>query len=103
MYSSFSQPFFITFLFLMIRFVSDFVKQFSYFFRYYEELEKNTFFESYKKRIMWIGEKINIISPSGTVPAFLTGINDDCGLLVKYADGTEGVVTSGEISIRKKL
>jgi BirA family biotin operon repressor/biotin-[acetyl-CoA-carboxylase] ligase len=75
----------------------------SYFFRYYEELEKNTFFESYKKRIMWIGEKINIISPSGTVPAFLTGINDDCGLLVKYADGTEGVVTSGEISIRKKL
>ena len=51
---------------------------------------------------MWKGEKINIISPKGTSAAVLKGIDHECGLVVEYPDGTEGVISSGEISIRKK-
>lgn len=70
------------------------------FIAYYQDIDESTYFESYEKRLMWKGRDINIISPQGTVPAVLTGIDRECRLLVKYKDGTEGVVSSGEISIR---
>lgn len=71
------------------------------FMKYYREIEQNTYLESYRKRLLWRGERINVISPSGTVPAVLTDVDDECRLIVKYEDGREGVVSTGEISIRK--
>ncbi len=69
---------------------------------YYKNIEKNSYFENYKKRLLWIGEKINIISSEGTTPALLKDIDENCRLIVRYDDNTEGVISSGEISIRKK-
>jgi BirA family biotin operon repressor/biotin-[acetyl-CoA-carboxylase] ligase len=74
----------------------------SCFHEYYKNLEKNTFFEQYKKRMIWIGQKIYIYSPSGEIgSAVLTGLNSDCSLALCYPDGTTGTVTSGEISINR--
>ena len=69
---------------------------------YYKNIEENSYFENYKKRLLWIGEKINIISPKGTIPALLKGIDENCRLIVEYNDNSEGIISSGEISIRKK-
>ena len=68
----------------------------------YKNIEKNSYFENYKKRLLWIGKKINIISPKGTTPALLRGIDENCRLIVKYNDNSDGIISSGEISIRKK-
>ena len=68
----------------------------------YENIGDSTYLDAYEKRLMWKGEKINIISPKGTSAAVLKGIDHECGLVVEYPDGTEGVISSGEISIRKK-
>ena len=69
---------------------------------YYKNIEENSYFENYKKRLLWIGEKINIISPKGTIPALLKGIDENCRLIVEYDNNSEGIISSGEISIRKK-
>ena len=67
----------------------------------YKELDKNTFYDDYRSRMMWIGEQINVISWDKKIPAKLVDIDEDCRLKVIYDDGTEGFVSSGEISIRK--
>ncbi len=72
------------------------------FMKYYSDIDSRTYFSSYESRLMWKGMKINIISPSGTVPAVLRGIDEECRLIVGYEDGSEGTVSSGEISIRKR-
>ncbi|MGN0613570.1 MAG: biotin--[acetyl-CoA-carboxylase] ligase [Porcipelethomonas sp.] len=72
----------------------------SRFIKYYSELETESYIESYKKRLIWKGEKINIISHTGATPAVLVDTDDQCHLIVKYDDGSEGVISSGEISIR---
>ena len=73
----------------------------NYYIDFYYNLESNTFFEDYHKRLMWINEKINVISAKKSTPATLLGIDTDCRLHVKYEDGREDFVSSGEISIRK--
>ena len=56
--------------------------------------------EAYRKRLLWIGENINIISGDNKIPAVLLGVDDECHLKVRYTDGSEDAVSSGEISIR---
>ena len=72
------------------------------FMKYYSNLNSGSYYESYEKRLMWKGRKINVISPSGTVPAILKGVDRDCRLIVEYENGETGLVSSGEISIRLK-
>lgn len=70
------------------------------FWKYYTELEENTFYEGYRSRVMWIGEKINIITPKQTTPATLIDVDKDCRIVVRFEDGSEKTVSTGEISIR---
>lgn len=70
----------------------------------YRQLPDCGYMSEYRKRLMWRGEEIVILSGADgivTKPAVLLGTDDMCGLLVRYEDGSEGVVSSGEISIRK--
>lgn len=68
---------------------------------FYNELGHNTFYNDYRSRMMWLGENINIISGNNKTPAKIIDIDSECRLKVLYNDGTEGFVSSGEISIRK--
>lgn len=72
------------------------------FMKYYHELDENTFYDGYRSRLMWAGEKINIISPKETVPATLLDVDKDCKLLVKLENDEEKTISTGEISIRKR-
>lgn len=66
-----------------------------------ENIEDRTFIEYYRDHSMIIGEDINVIPrDQEPVPAHAYGIDDDGGLLIRYEDGTEAVLTTGEVSIR---
>ncbi|MBR1739136.1 MAG: biotin--[Ruminococcus sp.] len=68
---------------------------------YYRALSQNTFLDGYRSRLMWQGERINVINPSGSYPCTALGVDEECRLRVRLDDGSESLVNSGEISIRK--
>ncbi|MBQ8107441.1 MAG: biotin--[Ruminococcus sp.] len=74
----------------------------SRFMRYYRELDKDTFLEGYRKRLMWKNERINIITPVSTTPALMLDVDGSCRLRVRLEDSSEKLISSGEISIRKE-
>lgn len=67
---------------------------------FYENLTERTFMAEYKRRSILVGRAVNIIRSNGIVKATATGIDDSARLLVRYEDGSEGVVSAGEVSIR---
>lgn len=70
----------------------------------YHKLPECDFIGEYENRLMWKGGKIYIISGvDGKIktPAVLLGIDENCALKVKYENGKEDVISSGEISIRR--
>lgn len=57
--------------------------------------------EEYRRRCIVIGRDINVLMPgSEPKPAHVLDVDNECGLVVRYADGTEEILRSGEISIR---
>lgn len=56
--------------------------------------------EGYRQRCMVPGRDIDVISHSGSRRAKALGLDDECRLLVRYDDGSEEWLSSGEISIR---
>lgn len=64
-----------------------------------EDCRKN-YVAEYKKRSLVIGKNIQVISNGAARNATAYGIDDNCRLLVRYADGKEESLSSGEISVR---
>lgn len=56
--------------------------------------------KKYRERCFVIGRKINILYPDHVEEADVIDIDDECKLHVRYADGREENLSSGEISIR---
>lgn len=67
---------------------------------YYDSLSDKTFLDSYRRRCIVLNRDITVIAGNVTRNAAVLGIDDGCRLHVKYADGTEDYLSSGEISIR---
>lgn len=70
------------------------------FYEYYKNIEQKTFLADYKKRSFILGKKINVIKPQTTLAAEAVEIDNNCGLKVKYCDGTVETLFSGEVSTR---
>lgn len=64
------------------------------------DLAASDFYEEYRRRSFLIGKQINVIKADGPVRAIAVGIDDECRLEVRYPDGTEELLSSGEVSIR---
>lgn len=67
------------------------------------EMGDDSFVESYRNRSMIIGQDINVFKTGlarTPIPAHAVDIDRSCGLVVRYEDGTQETLTSGEISIR---
>ncbi|MDE6015744.1 MAG: biotin--[acetyl-CoA-carboxylase] ligase [Acetatifactor sp.] len=56
--------------------------------------------EEYRRRSLVIGKQIVVLSANEAKDAVAIGVDDECRLLVRYADGVEACLSSGEISIR---
>lgn len=61
---------------------------------------KLDYVEEYRKRSLVIGKEIQVITHGAAKNAVACGIDDNCRLLVRYADGKEESLSSGEISVR---
>ena len=70
------------------------------FFSYYSSLAAKTYLEPYRSRCIVPGKNITVLSGGRETPAYAVMIDDDCRLLVRYDDGSEEYLSSGEISIR---
>ena len=70
----------------------------NFFMHYYRSGEDFT--GEYRKNCVVPGNEISVIRPDKSVKAYALGLDDDLGLIVRYEDGTEDVLRSGEISIR---
>lgn len=69
------------------------------FMAFYREFPEKTWFDSYKKHSVVIGKDINVSKNGVLVKARATGLDSECGLMVRYEDGSEETLRSGEISI----
>lgn len=83
------------------------------FFHYYKSFENKSFIKGYRQRSMLIGQQIRVINIKGMEKedvarrknedyrlATALAIDDNCHLLVKYEDGTEEALSSGEVSVK---
>ena len=70
------------------------------FMAFYKDLAGDYYYDEYRKRSFVIDKDIKVISGGNVVKAHVLDLDKDCGLVVRYEDGTEEVLRSGEISIR---
>ncbi len=64
------------------------------------DLSSTSYLEEYRARSIVLGRRIRCIRDGTSVPALAVGIGESGGLEVRYYDGSEETLTSGEISIR---
>ena len=66
-------------------------------------MDSREYFDEYKKRLFILGRDIVILRGGNAIPARAIDIDNDCHLLVRYPDGRQEYLSSGEISIRPAL
>ena len=73
----------------------------SRFMEYYADLSSPQMLAAYRRKLMWQGEKIRVISGQEEYTCTLLGVTDSYALRVRLEDGTERTVSSGEITVRR--
>ena len=56
----------------------------------------------YKRHCMVLGRDVLVISSQGERPARAVDLDEQCGLIVEYSDGTRQTLKAGEVRIREK-
>lgn len=74
-----------------------------HFTRFYVNMGAREYFPEYKKRCFLLGKEINVLRDGEAIPATAVDINEHCHLLVRYTDGSEEYLSSGEVSIRPRV
>ena len=62
--------------------------------------EKQKIMDIYRRHCVTLGQQILVVRADESAYGVALDLDDDGGLLVRFADGTERVVSSGEVSIR---
>ena len=71
-----------------------------HFYVLWNDLKSGAFIEEYRRRCFLLGHEIYVLRQDARIPAAAVGIDDNCGLIVRYDDGTSEVLSSGEVSVR---
>ncbi len=79
------------------RLVSEFLNRF---YGYYSAVNQTDYVKQYRNRSFVIGKQVTLTTSNQSKKAVVTGIDDECRLLVKYPDGTKDICASGEIHIQ---
>ena len=72
----------------------------NYFMGFYNSFESKSYLKEYIDRSILLGKNITVIDKDGNKPAQAISIDDECHLLVRFEDGTEKLLSSGEVSIK---
>lgn len=75
----------------------------NHFFEIYDDAEHLHYEDYYREKSLVLGKDVDVLAASGTRRALVLDITDDCNLIVRYEDGSEGVLSSGEVRIRPLL
>lgn len=67
---------------------------------YYERIPERAFYEGYKRRSFVIGKTVRVISGNLNKDAYVVDIDENCFLRVRFSDGSERALSSGEVSIK---
>lgn len=67
---------------------------------YHKALAADEFLVDYKQRSLALGKRVTVLKPEGPKPAMALDLDDRLRLFVRYPDGHEEYLSSGEISIR---
>jgi BirA family transcriptional regulator, biotin operon repressor / biotin---[acetyl-CoA-carboxylase] ligase len=81
------------------RLIAEILKRF---WSYYQRLGDKAYLKDYKARAFIIGQDIDVIAGNASKKARALDIDDDCRLIVRYEDGTQQALSSGEVSIRPR-
>ena len=79
----------------------------THFFALYRDPDPNAFLEGYRRRSMLIGHYVEISNfaagekEEDRPRALVTGIDENCHLLVRFDDGRCEALSSGEVSVRR--
>jgi len=79
------------------RLIAEILRSFDVF---YQSLGERSFITEYRDRCKILGREIFVCKVDGKCPARAVDVDDRCRLLVRYKDGSEELLNSGEISIR---
>ena len=66
--------------------------------RYYEQLPDITFYETYRDRMIGIGDRVLVAEPDGMRYGTSAGIDREFRLIVRYDDGTEAAIDRGDVT-----
>lgn len=66
----------------------------------YAQPEDAAIIEEYRRRCRMIGKRVSFLQDGLPVEAEVTGIDDDCALLVRFDNGKTLALHAGEISVR---
>ena len=72
----------------------------NYFMEYYESFDKRAYLDEYISRSMIIGQPISVLSNGTSRNALALEIDKECHLKVRYEDGSEELLNSGEVSTK---
>ena len=56
--------------------------------------------QSYRNYSMVLGKAVEVITPTGPIPATALSIDEHFRLVVRYSDGREAALSQGEVSVR---
>ncbi len=70
------------------------------FLSYYKNLINTPHTDAYKSYSAVIGKKITVIEKDKNLPAVAVDIDDSCRLKVRFSDGHEKLLNSGEVTLR---
>ena len=74
-----------------------------YFRELYEKLPDRGFLDEYRDLSVLPGKEITIYSGAEHQTGRVIAIDDDCGLVVHYANGQTVTINSGEVSVRERV
>ena len=74
----------------------------NHFFAFYQNIADKPFFADYRKRSFLLGQEIEVLERGQVRPALAMDLEPDFSLRVREADGTERVLSSGEVRARVK-
>jgi BirA family biotin operon repressor/biotin-[acetyl-CoA-carboxylase] ligase len=70
------------------------------FMAFYERLTDRLFLPEYKKRMLFLGKSVTVLKENIPHEATAIDIDNNCRLKVRYANGEEEYLSSGEVSIK---
>ena len=73
----------------------------AHFMEYYRDLSRRPFFDEYVRRSVVVGKDVLVLGKDEPRKARALAIDESCNLRVRYEDGSEGLLSSGEVSIRQ--